>query len=131
MQDRPTVMELLEAVRGFLERDVVPALEGPRRFHALVAANVLAIIRRELEGEEDRLLLEWRRLAPLVGQEASDPPAGLTALRAAVRDATDALGERIRRGDADEEPLRAAVRAAVRATVVEKLRIANPRFVGG
>jgi len=129
MQDRPTALELLYAVRGFLERDVVPALDGPRRFHALVAANVLAIVRRELDGEEDRLLVEWRRIAPLV-DEAGPAPAGLAALRTAVRDVTATLAERIRRGDADGDPARAAVRHAVRETVVEKLRVANPRFLG-
>ena len=129
MQDRPTAFELLEAVRGFLERDVVPALEGPRRFHALVAANVLAIVRRELDGEEDRLLGEWRRIAPLL-DEGGPTPSGLAALRTAVREVTTRLAERIQRGEADTDPLRAAVRGAVRETVVEKLRVANPRFLG-
>jgi len=128
MQDRPSVRELLDAVRAFLEEDVVPALEGPRQFHARVAANVLAIVGRELVGEEASLLAEWQRLARLTGG-ASEPPSRLEALRAAVRDATAALAERIRRGEADAEPFRAAVRAHVRATVEDKLRVANPRFV--
>ena len=130
MHDRPTVRELLDAVRGFLEEDVVPALDGPRRFHARVAANVLAIVGRELAGEEASLLAEWRRLAAFPGGPGGEPPARLDALRAAVCDATAALAERIRRGEADAGPLAAAVRAHVRATVVEKLRVANPRFVG-
>ena len=129
MQDRPTALELLDAVRGFLERDVVPALDGPRRFHALVAANVLTIVHRELDGEEERLLGEWRRLAPLA-DAAGPEPSGLAALRAGVRDATAALAERIRRGDADGGPFGEAVRRAVRESVVEKLRVANPRFLG-
>ena len=129
MQDRPSVRELLDAVRAFLEEDVVPALEGPRQFHARVAANVLAIVGRELAGEEASLLAEWQRLALVLGEDASAPPARLEALRAAVRDATAALAERIRRGDADAEPFRAAVRTHVRATVEDKLRVANPRFL--
>jgi len=128
MQDRPSVRELLDAVRAFLEEDVVPALEGPRQFHARVAANVLAIIGRELAGEEASLLAEWQRLARLTGG-ASEPPPRLEALRAAVREGTAALAERIRRGDADAEPFRAAARSHVRATVEDKLRVANPRFV--
>ncbi|HJW68877.1 MAG TPA: DUF6285 domain-containing protein [Candidatus Binatia bacterium] len=90
MQDRPTVLELLAAVRGFLEDDLGPVLEGRRRFHALVAANVLRIVERELE----------KRLA-----------------------------ERIRSGDADAGEFAERVRAHVRATVVEKLAVANPRLV--
>jgi len=128
MQDRPSVRELLDAVRAFLEEDVVPVLEGPRQFHARVAANVLAIIGRELAGEEASLLAEWQRLARLTGG-ASEPPPRLEALRAAVREGTAALAERIRRGDADAEPFRAAARSHVRATVEDKLRVANPRFV--
>jgi len=128
MQDRPSVRELLDAVRAFLEEDVVPALEGPRQFHARVAANVLAIIGRELAGEEASLLAEWQRLAQLLGR-ASERPVRLEALRAAVRDGTAALAERIRRGDADAGPFRDAVRAHVRVTVEDKLRVANPRFV--
>ena len=127
MQDRPSVSELLDAVRAFLEEEVVPALEGPRQFHARVAANVLSIVGRELAGEETSLLAEWERLARVLN-EASAPPARLDALRAAVRARTAALAERIRRGEADAGPFRAAVRAHVRATVEEKLRVANPRF---
>ena len=129
MQDRPSVSELLDAVRAFLEEDVVPALEGPRQFHARVAANVLAIVGRELAGEEASLLAEWQRLAVVLGEDASAPPARLEALRAAVRERTAALAERIRRGDADAGPFRDAVHAHVRATVEDKLRVANPRFV--
>ena len=129
MQDRPSVSELLDAVRAFLEEDVVPALEGPRQFHARVAANVLAIVGRELAGEEASLLAEWRRLAVVLGEDASAPPVRLEALRGAVRERTAALAERIRRGDADAGPFRDAVRAHVRATVEDKLRVANPRFV--
>ena len=128
MQDRPSVRELLDAVRAFLEEDVVPALEGPRQFHARVAANVLAIVGRELAGEEASLLAEWQRMARLTGG-ASEPPPRLEALRAAVREGTAALAERIRRGDADAGPFRDAVRAHVRATVEDKLQVANPRFV--
>ena len=128
MQDRPTVRELLAAVRGFLEDEVVGVLDGPRRFHALVAANVLAIAERELAGEEASLLAEWRRLVPLLGSSPGEPPARLDALRTAVRDATATLVERIRRGDADAGPFSAAVRAHVRETVEDKLRVANPKL---
>ncbi|TMB19600.1 MAG: hypothetical protein E6J59_11335 [Deltaproteobacteria bacterium] len=128
MQDRPGATELLEAVRAFLEEEVVPALDGPRQFHARVAANVLAIVGRELAGEEASLLAEWRRLAGLLGR-ASEPLPRLEALRAAVRDGTAALAERIRRGDADAGPFRHALRAHVRATVEDKLRVANPRLL--
>jgi aminoglycoside phosphotransferase (APT) family kinase protein len=46
---RPTASELLDAVRGFLAEQVMPATSGPLAFHARVAANVLGIVARELE----------------------------------------------------------------------------------
>jgi hypothetical protein len=46
---RPTASELLEAVREFLTGSVMPATTGQLAFHARVAANVLAIVARELE----------------------------------------------------------------------------------
>lgn len=129
MQDRPTATELLAAVRAFLEEDLVPTLDGRRRFHALVAANVLGIVERELATEEETLAGEWERLAALDGRGTARPPT-LAALRDDVRTRTSALAERIRAGACDAEPLAARVRAHVRATVVEKLRVANPRFLG-
>src|SRR5262245_34861357 len=127
MQDRPTVAELLDAVRGFLERDAIEALEGTAKFHARVAANVLAIALRELELEPAQLAAEWQRLDALLGSEPA--PTELGALRESVRTRTEALCERIRRGDADDGAFREAVFSHVRATVREKLAIANPKLL--
>ena len=46
---RPTASELLDAVREFLTGSVMPTTTGQLAFHARVAANVLAIVARELE----------------------------------------------------------------------------------
>ena len=124
MQDRPNTSELVAAVRGFLEADVVPALTGRRRFHALVAANVLAIVERELAREEERLVDEWRRLARLL-DVTSDPPQRLEL----VRELGEQLTDRIRAGEADAGDFGERVRAHLRATVLEKLRVANPKYL--
>jgi uncharacterized protein DUF6285 len=129
MQDRPTAIELLTSVREFIEQDVMPGLEGRKRFHALVSANVLAIVARELAGEETMLVAEWGRLRELLhGDEAE--PSRLADLRAGIDALTRRLCDRIRAGDADAGPFGDAVRAHVRATVVDKLRIANPKYLG-
>ncbi len=130
MQDRPTAVELLHAVRQFLEQDVLPGLEGRRRFHGLVAANVLGIVARELEQEEGALVAEWRRLRDLLALDESRPPGRSDGLRAAVRELTERLVARIRAGEADDGAFADAVRAHVRLTVVEKLRVANPKHLG-
>jgi hypothetical protein len=130
MQDRPTIAELLAAVRGFLEDEAMPALDARRRFLARVAANVLAIVARELEQEEHALAEEWTRLAALLGEPARPEPPH-TAMRERIAAASSALVERIRRGEADAGPFAAAVRAHVRATVRAKLAVANPAYLAG
>jgi len=124
MQDRPSARELLEAVERFLERDVVGALEGPKQFHARVAANVMRILARELELGPRFLRAEWQRLEDVLGPTAA--PESESARADTVRVRTRELCERIRRGDADADPWRARVLAHVRRTVEEKLAIVKP-----
>lgn len=131
MQDRPTAIELLAAVRAFLREDLVPTLEGRRRFHALVAANVLEIVGRELASEEAQLEREWRRLADLFALDPAVPPRAGARLREAVRGLEGRLAEAIRAGEADAEPFAGRVRAHVRTTVLEKLAVADPRAIAG
>ena len=53
MSDRPTALELLEAVEEFLSSEVLPTLDDQRlKFRTLVAMNALGIARRELEADE-------------------------------------------------------------------------------
>jgi hypothetical protein len=129
MQDRPTYAELLEVVQHFLQTDVVPTLEGPKKFHARVAANVLEIVRRELTTEDALLQAEWQRLDRVLAAQ-EEPPKEREELRQRIRERTAALCERIRAGEADGGNWRAAVVAHVRQTVVDKLAVANPRFLG-
>ena len=128
MQDRPDARELLEAVRGFLEEQVVPALEGTRQFHARVAANVLAIVSRELASGETGLRVEWRRLVTLLDLPAADVPETSAALVEAVRTLNAMLARRIRDGDADVGSWRTQVVAHLRMTSEDRLAIANPRY---
>ncbi len=128
MQDRPTYDELLAAVERFLSREIVPNMEGARRFHARVAANVLGIVRRELEREEEQLAAEWASLDGLL--EPAKPPEGRAALREALGARRAELCERIRAGEADAGPFREAVISQVRRTIRDKLLVSNPRWLG-
>ena len=47
--DEPGAQALIEAVRQFLADEVEPQTEGRLRYHLKVAANVLAIVERELQ----------------------------------------------------------------------------------
>jgi hypothetical protein len=125
VNDRPTSVELLRAVERFLEQEVVPNLEGPRRFHARVAANVVAIVAREIETEEAQLDEEWGRLDALLGSGGSKP-AAREALRTALGERTRELALRIRRGDADAGAWRDELIAHLRRTVADKLAVSKP-----
>jgi len=114
-QDRPSAEQLVVAVREFLERDVMGATEGRVNFHTRVAVNVLNIVARELELGRGFAAEERARAAALLGHDG-DARALERELAAAIR--SGALDDR-----ADQ------VRAHVRATVREKLLIANPGYL--
>ncbi len=125
MNDRPDAVELLNAVRDFVEGELVPRLSGRERYHARVAANVVAIVAREIECEEDQLLAEWRRLGTLL-DDPGPAPARRRELRDGVRARSEVLVERIRAGDADGGAFREAALCHLRRTVADKLEVARP-----
>ena len=127
MQDRPTVLELLKAVERFLDEQVVPNTDGTVRFHARVSANVMRIVARELEQQEESLSAEWARLDELL--RTADRPATLAALREGILRRTEELCERIRAGEGDSGPFRERVMGHVRQTVRDKLAITNPDWL--
>jgi hypothetical protein len=126
MNDRPTAGELVEAVRRFLEAELLPTVGDARlRFQALVAVNVLGIVGRELAAEEEMLREEWRLLGP-----GGAEPGTLAELRRAVREASGRLCERIRAGEFDDPARFRALAGLARQTVRRKLEVANPRYLG-
>jgi hypothetical protein len=120
MQDRPTYDELLAAVEGFLDREIVPNVPGSRGFHARVAANAIRIVRRELASDDDDVAAEWAGLDAILGEEPR--PASRQAARDALVRRNEALCERIRSDDMGDE----AVFGHVRAAVAAKLRVSDP-----
>jgi hypothetical protein len=125
MNDRPTASELLTAVERFLEEEALPALNGPARFHARVAANVVRIVAREIETEEAQLVGEWERLGRLL-RAGEERPASREALRAAVCARNEELVSRIRAGEGDAGAWREAVLDHLERTVADKLDVARP-----
>ncbi len=130
MQDRPDARELIDAVAAFLEREILPTLTDPRlRFRGLIAINVLGVVTRELAAGDAPTRDEWRRLVALAGRPAADPPERPETLRQEVRALSRDLCARIRAGEFDDEPAFGAALAHAEATVVAKLRVANPRYL--
>jgi len=125
--DRPTKRELLGAVRSFLEQELMPELEGVKRFHARVASNVLAIVSREIEREEPMLRGQHQKLAELLDETAPPPPT-LTELALGVERLEAELARRIRAGEADASPRREQVLEYLAGAVRERLAISNPSY---
>ncbi len=111
LHDRPTALELLEAVREFLETDVLTVTEGQVRFHTRVAINALAMVQRELAAGDAPAQAHADRLARL---GYADDAALAAALRAGECD--DVLGE---------------VAAVLHPAVEAKLAVANPNWFAG
>jgi hypothetical protein len=104
-----TAAELARAVRDFLEEEVFATAEGRLRFLARVAARAVEQLERELT----------------LGPELERAHAARLA-RLGVRDDA-ALCEAIRSGSLDDRM--DEVVAAVRARVVDRLHVANPRHL--
>ena len=128
MQDRPTSAELLEAAADFVDRELVPAIEGARQFQARVVANVMRIVAREIQHEDPAVRIEVKALARLLGRDAPHLHS-LDDLRKASASMGEELSARIHAGDADSGSWRAEVLSVVRRSVEDKLRIANPRYL--
>jgi hypothetical protein len=118
MQDRPTLRELLDAAEDYLRTDLRPQLEGSAAFKVLVVANVLGIVKRELDGHQSFNAEEAERLRSLLD---ADPATGL-------RELNSELCRRIRAGELaiDSEDL---IDHLVRTTLA-KGAIDNPRYAG-
>ena len=71
MMDQPSALELVTAVREFIENHALPQLQGHTAFHARVAANALAIVGRELEQGGRANAEELGRLKQLLGVEGT------------------------------------------------------------
>jgi hypothetical protein len=71
MMDQPSILELVDAVRAFLEQRAMPELKGHTAFHARVAANALGIVSRELKLGSELAADEKQRLILLLGTEDS------------------------------------------------------------
>lgn len=108
LHGRPTAAELVAAVAEFLEGDVRANTSGAVNFHALVAANALRIVERELLDPRD-----------------DAPRAALAALGYPDE---DALAAAIRAGELDGRD--AEVMGCLRELVRHRLAVAHPGYDG-
>lgn len=107
--DRPTAAELLEALHEWMERDLLPGVDGRLQFHTRVAINMVDIVRRELELGPDQ---EGRHRNVLESFGMSNDAELASAIRA---------------GDFDANLQELLLR--LRPIVEDKVQVANPRYL--
>jgi Domain of unknown function (DUF6285) len=127
-QDRPDAPELLDALAEFLHGDVAEWAPPEKRFQVLVAANLCAVLGRELRAGSEPLGDDLALLHELLGTEP--PPGALSdaELRDGVRVAEAELARRLRAGELDERL--DAVASKLAEHVRRKLEVARPGYPG-
>jgi hypothetical protein len=118
MQDRPAAPELLDSVAEYLFAELRPEVPREQRFKVLVAANVCAIVAREIRAGEEPDREDVALFGDLLGEEVED-----------VRSAAAELSQRIRSGQLDDRIEELAPR--LQEHVRRKLEIARPGYWEG
>lgn len=116
MMDQPSIRELVDAVKDFLETKAMPELKGHTAFHARVAANALGIVSRELERGTQANEAEAERLKSLIGRNGTLDELN-RELCVRIRDGRIAI-------DSD------ALRQHLELTTLEKVAIDQPNYSG-
>ncbi len=111
---RPTCRELVEAVREFLERDLLPEVDGPLSFQIRVSINVVKIIERELASGDAADEAERERLHGLLGRDGTR------------EELNRALCQQLRSKERDPEDPRLIEH--LKKTTMAKLSIDNPSY---
>ncbi len=131
MQDRPSGPDLIEAVAQFLNEEILPLMaDNPRlKFRSLIAINVLNIVTREMHEAEPLMQAEWQRLADFFDQSAAKMPSHPDQLGQTIDDFNRTLCRRLRTGDTGDDEWSRQLADHLYQTTIEKLQIANPRFL--
>ena len=112
---RPNADELLETVAEFLRHIAENDLTGQAAFHARVAANALAMARREVQQKAAMDAGEVGRLQVLLGHDGSHS------------ELTQELAGRLQAGDSSLD--RAQTLKHLRQVVRDKLLLSNPKYL--
>lgn len=107
--DRPTAAELIDSVREWLERDVLPSVEGRLSFHTRVAMNSLDIVVRELLSQNEMEATHQEVLEHL----------------SVTSDAE--LSARIKSGAFDDDLL--GLLTTLTPVIENKVRVSNPKYL--
>jgi hypothetical protein len=115
MQDRPTAAELLDSLAEYLFAELRPEVPREQRFKVLVAANLCAVVAREIRAAEEPDAQDLELFNELLGDRHGD-----------ARSAAAELSRRLRSGELDDRLDELAPR--LEEHVRRKLEIARPGY---
>src|SRR6185503_4371844 len=108
MPDQPSKEELVKLAKQRIAERLLPALKDPaNRLRTVVAIKVLSIVDREIGRGEPRRPEDWSQLKEaVVGHEGAPEMVG--SLEAAIATYAEDLAAKIKSGEIEEAPARAA-----------------------
>lgn len=115
--DRPTPVEILQAIDGFLQNKVAPQVDAHSQFHLKVTRNLLGLLQREWQQQDGFRSAELQRLRALLDEDTDDLGVLNNELCDAIRNGTLQLNN-------------PRLKEHLQATAREKLAIDNPRYLG-
>ena len=128
MFDKPNRAELLDAALRTLREEILPALDGDRKYAGLMVASAIATVIREIESDNNhepvRRVLD--RFADLYGQE-NVHHAGVDGEQR-IRALNQHLIRDIRDGEFDNDPT-GPVCTLLLEQALQRLSLSNPKFI--
>jgi hypothetical protein len=116
MISHPTASELIDSVIRFIEERAAPNLKDRDAFHARVAVNALAAVRREIEAGAAAEAAQTARLSALLGEDGD------------WNSLNTRLCDQIREGALS--PTDPGLLAHFRASIIDQVRIDQPGYAG-
>lgn len=126
MLDRPDRLDLLRAAETALRDELLPGLDGPAKYTALMVASAVAMARREIEAGHAPVRVVLDAFADFYGQDNVHRAGSDSAERALAL--MGDLARELREGEHDDALL-GPVYDVLHTLVVERLRASNPRFL--
>lgn len=118
MHDQPSVIELLKAVKNFINHTAAPNLTGHAAFHAKVASNVVDIIVRDLSARPENDRREIEQLQALLKIEDQHELAELNRI----------LCGRIR--DGQITAANSDLMTHLKTAAINQIKVDQPRYSG-
>lgn len=127
MQYKPSNEDLLEAIAEFLRKDILNLVKDNDElsYKTLISWNMLNVVIRDLEREEEKIILEIERLSELLNLPV-EIPLTLKEKKQYVIKLNQKLCEFIKNNKIHKNH---PIWEHTKKTLIDNLSISNPRFI--